>query len=182
MIYEYQHILVWRYWAILVLKIISKKSAIFSKHILNIINFSWIIFYVKLFQYPNNLLLFYVITYTNFRLIFDLAYTTHINLNFTIRFKTGINLSFWCTIVKTSVTDISFWNLTLGIAATPPPPPIPSYLWGMTRSPKISRKRGCEIFYKNKGLAKRVDPLKKGDNIWFFYYLNYKAHMDITTS
>ena len=151
MIYEYQHILVWRYWAILVLKIISKKSAIFSKHILNIINFSWIIFYVKLFQYPNNLLLFYVITYTNFRLIFDLAYTTHINLNFTIRFKTGINLSFWCTIVKTSVTDISFWNLMLGIAATPPLPPSPLIYGGWRGLQKLAEKGDVRFSIKIKG-------------------------------
>ena len=31
------------------------------------------------------------------------------------------------------------------------------------RSPKISKKGGCEIFYKNEGLAKRRDSVKRRD-------------------
>ena len=49
----------------------------------------------------------------------------------------------------------------LGIVGTAP------YLRGMMRSPKISRKRRCEIFYKNEELTKRRDSGKKGEYLIF---------------
>ena len=50
-------------------------------------------------------------------------------------------------------------------------------------SPKNSKKRGCEIFYKNgvwERLAKRVQ-FKKGMPD-FFYYIQYKADIAIIFS
>ena len=60
----------------------------------------------------------------------------------------------------------------LGIVGTAP------YLRGMMRSPKISRKRRCEIFYKNEELTKRRDSGKKGEYL-IFYCVNYRVDMAI---
>ena len=61
-------------------------------------------------------------------------------------YKTGFDLSFWSTAVKISVTNLSFCNFMLGIVGSPLPP---LFKGEMMRSLKISRKRGCEILFKN---------------------------------
>ena len=73
----------------------------------------------------------------------------------------GFELSLCSNVLKIFVIDLSFWNLMLGIVGTAP------YLRGMMRSPKISRKRRCEIFYKNEELTKRRDSGKKGEYLIF---------------
>ena len=53
------------------------------------------------------------------------------------------DLSVWSYVVKISITELSFCNHMLGMVGTPSP------YFTRKRPPKISRKRGCEIFYKN---------------------------------
>ena len=63
-------------------------------------------------------------------------------------------------------------------------PPFPLLKGGQVRSSKISKKGGCAIFYKNRGLEKGEDPVKERGMsdfitvlstelmIYFTYWLN----------
>lgn len=45
------------------------------------------------------------------------------------------------------------------------------------KPPKISKKRGCEIFYENRGLKKKERDSEKIGGMPYFLTVEYKAHI-----